>query len=489
MDFDAQANLDRLIGAIQEDLETQQTAATQYAQYLSEYRAVDQALATLPLETSYDAFIPLGSLAFMPGRLVHTNEVLILLGDNWFVERSASQARAMAQRRIQYVQDNLDKVQAHIQALTQRLHLTTGLNQMHTEQFNEDGDPIVDIVERVDDHPNSDLVRQRPLPCSTNAPSEPFVRPNIVEKPPEQFDDARRALLATLDKFEQMELLDQEGLTDSANTSHPASASSQHASLTDANQETPAIVTDVRPKTPTTPGGRPLKSSLKSPLTPPPSTRKSVNFDDSRNQIYEDTRTFPDPIQERIDASQLSLNPKSRARIVLLPPSESLSPPTASADKGQTTNESGPAGTSTMYRRMQMHQAQATAAGDLEITKLPNAQPAMQSFKVTPAAMKPEPNRRPSSERPVMGMVKEHPSTATGATASSSTAADMPTSDEEKLDQELLAREVSQLYHQRRVAMTAQRGDLHSPATTKPKESTKRVSRFKAARMAHSPDT
>ncbi|KAJ1970603.1 uri1, prefoldin-like chaperone, partial [Dimargaris verticillata] len=337
MDFDAQANLDRLVGAIQGDLETQQAAAAQYIQYLSEYRAVDQALATLPLETSYDAFIPFGSLAFMPGRLIHTNEVLVLLGDNWFVERSASQARAMAQRRIQYVEDNLEKVQAHIQALTQRLHLTTELNQMHTGRFNEDGDPIVDIVERVDDHTASGSERQTPLPRSTSTPAELSVRPIVVDKPPEQFDDADRALLATLDKFEKMEL-DQDELINDSSAKPAASSSSQYTPLTDLDRETPSIITDVRPKTPTTPGTRPLKSSLKSPLTPPPSTRKSVYFDDSRNQIYEDTRTFPDPIQERINASQLSLNPKSRARIVMLPPSEASSPPTATADKDQTTD-------------------------------------------------------------------------------------------------------------------------------------------------------
>ena len=39
-------------------------------------------------------------MAFMPGQLVHTNEVLVLLGDNWFVDRSAKQAADIVQRRI-----------------------------------------------------------------------------------------------------------------------------------------------------------------------------------------------------------------------------------------------------------------------------------------------------------------------------------------------------------------------------------------------------
>ena len=35
----------------------------------------------------------------MPGRLIHTNEIMVLLGDNWFTERSASQALEMVERR------------------------------------------------------------------------------------------------------------------------------------------------------------------------------------------------------------------------------------------------------------------------------------------------------------------------------------------------------------------------------------------------------
>ena len=36
--------------------------------------------------------VPVGPLAFFPGKLVKTNELLVLLGENWFVERSAAQA-------------------------------------------------------------------------------------------------------------------------------------------------------------------------------------------------------------------------------------------------------------------------------------------------------------------------------------------------------------------------------------------------------------
>lgn len=44
--------------------------------------------------------VPFGSIAFMPGKLIHTNEILVLLGDNWFVERSAAQAQQIVERRM-----------------------------------------------------------------------------------------------------------------------------------------------------------------------------------------------------------------------------------------------------------------------------------------------------------------------------------------------------------------------------------------------------
>jgi unconventional prefoldin RPB5 interactor 1 len=45
--------------------------------------------------------VPFGKFAFMPGKLYHTNEIMVLLGDNWFVTRSAKQALEIAERRKQ----------------------------------------------------------------------------------------------------------------------------------------------------------------------------------------------------------------------------------------------------------------------------------------------------------------------------------------------------------------------------------------------------
>ena len=41
----------------------------------------------------------MGRFAYMPGQIYHTNEILVLLGDNWFAKRTAQKAVGVAERR------------------------------------------------------------------------------------------------------------------------------------------------------------------------------------------------------------------------------------------------------------------------------------------------------------------------------------------------------------------------------------------------------
>ncbi|KAG9352527.1 hypothetical protein JZ751_020941 [Albula glossodonta] len=65
----------------------------------ADYEALQDRLCTLPDKLSYDIMVPFGPLAFMPGKMVHTNEVTVLLGDNWFAKVSAKQAVELAEHR------------------------------------------------------------------------------------------------------------------------------------------------------------------------------------------------------------------------------------------------------------------------------------------------------------------------------------------------------------------------------------------------------
>ena len=72
----------------------------QLTKFKEDYEALYSRLSTITDKVSHEVFVPMGRLAFFPGRVKHTNEIMVLLGENWFVERSAKQAQEIVQRRL-----------------------------------------------------------------------------------------------------------------------------------------------------------------------------------------------------------------------------------------------------------------------------------------------------------------------------------------------------------------------------------------------------
>lgn len=91
--------LERLRESQQKGLQSCDAKLERWAQFERDYESLCGRLDTLADRVTHEVMVPLNSLAFVPGRLVHTNEVLVLLGDNWFAQRSARQAFDIAKRR------------------------------------------------------------------------------------------------------------------------------------------------------------------------------------------------------------------------------------------------------------------------------------------------------------------------------------------------------------------------------------------------------
>uniref|UniRef100_A0A8C4ZSA8 URI1 prefoldin like chaperone n=1 Tax=Gadus morhua TaxID=8049 RepID=A0A8C4ZSA8_GADMO len=95
-----------------------------------DYEALDDRLRTLPDHLSYDVMVPFGPLAFMPGKLVHTNEVTVLLGDNWFAKCSAKQAQKIVDHRVKYVKGELDDLLKTRKNFEARVGFTEDLKEL-----------------------------------------------------------------------------------------------------------------------------------------------------------------------------------------------------------------------------------------------------------------------------------------------------------------------------------------------------------------------
>ncbi|XP_067445289.1 unconventional prefoldin RPB5 interactor 1 [Thunnus thynnus] len=97
-----------------------------------DYEALKDRLTTLPDQLSYDIMVPFGPLAFMPGKLVHTNEVTVLLGDNWFSKCSAKQAQKIVDHRMNYVTSEIDDLSKTMKNFEARVGLAKDLETMST---------------------------------------------------------------------------------------------------------------------------------------------------------------------------------------------------------------------------------------------------------------------------------------------------------------------------------------------------------------------
>ncbi|XP_072241550.1 unconventional prefoldin RPB5 interactor 1 [Leuresthes tenuis] len=95
-----------------------------------DYEALKDRLKTLPDQLSYDIMVPFGPLAFMPGKLVHTNEVTVLLGDNWFSKCSAKQAQKIVDHRMKYVKKELDDLSVTMKNFEARVGFAKDLEAM-----------------------------------------------------------------------------------------------------------------------------------------------------------------------------------------------------------------------------------------------------------------------------------------------------------------------------------------------------------------------
>ncbi|KAI8576833.1 hypothetical protein K450DRAFT_255208 [Umbelopsis ramanniana AG] len=154
---------------ISEHLKELEASVDQWREYRDDYKQLGQLLSTLPDKTSYDIMVPIGKLAFMPGRIVHTNEVLALLGDNWFADVSAKEAAEIVARRQQVVEENLSMVETQLNETNARAGAAPGVFKAEQYGLNEQGLPFMEIREELPDENGQDETSPSSVPNSVEA--------------------------------------------------------------------------------------------------------------------------------------------------------------------------------------------------------------------------------------------------------------------------------------------------------------------------------
>ncbi|WVZ67574.1 hypothetical protein U9M48_016629 [Paspalum notatum var. saurae] len=85
--------------------------------FVADNAALVSLVNRLPDELSHEIMVPFGGAAFFPGRLVHTNELLVLLGEGYYAERSAKQTTDILHRRGLELEAQVEAMKATISDL------------------------------------------------------------------------------------------------------------------------------------------------------------------------------------------------------------------------------------------------------------------------------------------------------------------------------------------------------------------------------------
>ena len=88
-----------------------------WEKHKEEYTNLKSVLSTLHEKTTHQTMVPLGSKAYMEGTLVHANEIMVLLGENWFAERSTKQASEICERRIASCDEMMSKLNEELRLI------------------------------------------------------------------------------------------------------------------------------------------------------------------------------------------------------------------------------------------------------------------------------------------------------------------------------------------------------------------------------------
>lgn len=105
--------LSRLLERQYEDIDNIERKIELWTKYKNDYQLLKDLIKTIKDKVKYPLNIPVAGskLALVPGHIIHTNEITVLLGDNYFALRSAKQADDIIDRRMSNLNDMLKKSQ------------------------------------------------------------------------------------------------------------------------------------------------------------------------------------------------------------------------------------------------------------------------------------------------------------------------------------------------------------------------------------------
>lgn len=173
---------------VHEAIEEREKEASYIERFITENNNLFKLVHTLPDQLSHPIMVPFGKAAFFPGRLIHTNEFLVLLGDGYYADQTSRQTAEILHRRGKVLESKLESLKAMMLDLQAEA-------SFFESTASEAADGLVEIRE--------DYIEEQP----TEKKSESGLsKPNIIH------DDEECA--QAMSRMDELEKLEEEACSD-----------------------------------------------------------------------------------------------------------------------------------------------------------------------------------------------------------------------------------------------------------------------------------
>ncbi|GMY10142.1 RNA polymerase II subunit 5-mediating protein homolog isoform X1 [Fagus crenata] len=102
---------------VQDKLAEMQPELDRVRGFISDNTNLINLVQKLPEDLHHDIMVPFGKAAFFPGRLIHTNEVVVLLGEGYYAERTSKQTVEILKRRGKELDSQVESLKAMMRDL------------------------------------------------------------------------------------------------------------------------------------------------------------------------------------------------------------------------------------------------------------------------------------------------------------------------------------------------------------------------------------
>ncbi|EFH68437.1 prefoldin subunit family protein [Arabidopsis lyrata subsp. lyrata] len=142
---------------VEEKIGEKRVEMNRLQQFVDENDNLINLVKKLPDQLHHNVMVPFGKMAFFPGRLIHTNECLVLLGENYYTDRSSKQTVDFLKRRDKTLQSQIHSLKAEIEDFqteasffaTTASEAAEGLVEIREEYVEEDSSaPVIQSSER-----------------------------------------------------------------------------------------------------------------------------------------------------------------------------------------------------------------------------------------------------------------------------------------------------------------------------------------------------